>query len=63
MSRIDGFVVVTRDGRLKKPRRSAPSIFLSRAVAQNAARNEGDSVVPVFVNLDQQPLFIRGHRP
>ena len=62
MSRIDGFVVVTRDGRLKKPHRSAPSIFLSRAVAQNAARNEGDSVVPVFVDLDQQPLFIRERR-
>lgn len=62
MSRIEGYVVITRDGRLKKPRRSAPSIFMSRALAQNAARNEGDSVVAVFVDLEQQPLFIRGHK-
>lgn len=62
MSRIDGYVVVTAAGKLRKPRRSAPSIFMSRAVAQNAARNEGDSVVPVFIDLEQEPLFIRGKR-
>lgn len=62
MSRIDGYVVVTAAGRLKKPQSSAPSIFLSRSVAQNNARNEGDSVVPVFVDLEQAPVFIRGKR-
>jgi hypothetical protein len=62
MSRIDGFVVITAAGKLKRPRRSAPSIFVKRAVAQNAARNEGDSVLPMFVDLDQEPVFIRGKR-
>lgn len=62
MSRIEGYVVITAAGKLKKPRRSAPSVFLSKAVAQNAARNEGDSVVPIFVDLEQQPIFIRGKR-
>jgi hypothetical protein len=62
MSSIDGYVVVTAAGKLKKPRRSAPSIFTSRSVAQNAARNEGDSVLPVSVNLDQEPVYIRGKR-
>jgi hypothetical protein len=59
MSHISGYVVITRDGRLKKPRRSAPSIFTSLPVAQNKARNEGDSVVPLFIDLDQAPVFIR----
>lgn len=62
MSRIEGYVVVTRDGRLKKPHRSAPSFFEKRSVAQNAARTEGDAVVPVFVDLDVQPVFIRGQK-
>lgn len=62
MSSINGFVVITRDGRLKKPRRSAPSIFLSRSVAQNAARKEGDAVVAVSIDLEQKPLFIRGQK-
>lgn len=61
MSRIEGYVVVTRDGKLKKPRRSAPSIFLRKSVAQNAARNDGDSVVPIVVDLEQEPIFIRRH--
>jgi hypothetical protein len=59
MSRIDGYVIITRDGRLKKPRHSAPSFFLSRAIAQNNARNEGDSVVPAHVDLSVEPVFIR----
>jgi hypothetical protein len=63
MSSIEGFVVITRDGKLKRPRRSAPSIFSKLAVAQNKARNEGDAVVPVTINLDQAPLFIRAKRP
>lgn len=62
MSRIDGYVVITREGKLKRPRRSAPSIFSKEAVARNAARLEGDSVVAVHVDLDQAPLFIRGPR-
>lgn len=62
MSSIDGYVVVTAAGRLKKPHRSAPSIFMSRSVAQNAARNEGDSVLTISISLEQQPVFIRGKR-
>jgi len=62
MSSIDGYVVVTREGKLKRPARSAPSIFLKLAVAQNKARNEGDSVIPVSINLDTPPLFIRERR-
>lgn len=60
MPSINGFVVVTAAGQLKRPRRSAPSIFSKLAVAQNKARTEGDSVVPVTISLDQPPLFIRG---
>lgn len=59
MSSIDGWVVVTAAGKLRKPARSAPSIFLKRSTAQNAARHEGDSVVAVSVDLDQAPVFIR----
>lgn len=60
MPSISGFVVVTAAGKLKRPKRSAPSIFSSLPVAQNKARTEGDSVVPVTISLDQPPLFIRG---
>jgi hypothetical protein len=62
MPSINGFVVVTAAGQLKRPRRSAPSIFSSLAVAQNKARNEGDAVVPVTIDLDRTPLFIRVKR-
>lgn len=59
MSRIDGYVVITQDGKLKRPRRSAPSIFTKLAVATRKANNPGDSVQPVFIDLDVQPVFIR----
>lgn len=62
MPGIDGYVVVTREGKLKRPARSAPSIFLNHKVAINKARGEGDAVVPVHVDLDSPPIFIRERR-
>lgn len=62
MSRIEGYVVLNSAGKLKRPRYSAPGFFLKRSTAQAVANNEGDSVVPVYVDLEQQPVFIRGKK-
>lgn len=60
MSRIDGYVVITADGELKRRGRSPTSMFTRRGSAINFARNDGDSVVPVVVDLDAvEPVFIR----
>lgn len=59
MSSISGYVVVTADGKLKRPRRSAPSIFVKLGVATGKANREGDAVVAVTVDLDKPPVFIR----
>lgn len=62
MSRIDGYVVITSKGELKRKRRGrAPaSVFTNLGSAINFARNDGDSVVSVVVDLDAvEPVFIR----
>lgn len=59
MSRIDGFVIVTGDGKLKRPRGAPPRIYMTMGTATRAARKDGDSVVPMFVDLEVEPMFIR----
>ena len=51
------FVVVDREGNLK--RRRHPSVFLNETRAVKACTADGDSVVAVSVNLSKAPLFIR----
>lgn len=59
MPGIDGFVIIDRNGRLKKPARSAPSIFSTAGKARMRATNDGDSVVPITIDLTREPVFIR----
>lgn len=53
------FIVLDRDGRIYGAAKSAGTLFKTRAGAQNKARNDGDSVVQVTINLRAEPVFIR----
>jgi hypothetical protein len=59
MPGIDGYVIVTAEGRIKKPRAGAASFFTVLSRAQAQATRSGDSVVAVTVDLERQPVFIR----
>jgi hypothetical protein len=60
MPGIDGYVIVTAEGRIKKPRgHSAASFYTVLSRAQAQAKRPGDSVVAVTVDLERQPVFIR----
>ena len=48
------YAIVTREGKLKKA-----TIFRQLARATYWAKDEGDSVVEVEINLTKEPLFIR----
>lgn len=53
------FAVLDREGRIYGAAKSAGTLFKTRAGAQNKARNDGDTVVAVTINLRAEPLFIR----
>jgi len=63
---ISGYVIITSDGRVKSrggkysKASSAGFFYTSFVVARNQARAEGDSVVPVIIDLGAvEPVFIR----
>ncbi len=64
-SAVSLYAVVGADGRLRHRKRaqgSAPMIYETLGAAQKQCRGEGDSVVELYLNLDREPLFIRGAR-
>ncbi len=52
------YAIVTHEGKLKKGR-TGYAIHTQYARACFWAQDEGDSVVPVEINLSVEPLFIR----
>lgn len=55
------FVVVRGTGVLKQQRRGhPPRLYRTKGAAQRYARDPGDSVLAVVVDLDVEPVFIRG---
>ncbi len=62
MPHIEGYVVVTRDGKLRRSYKGPPGFHLKLSTAKGVAKIDGDAVVPVFVDLDREPLFIRSKK-
>jgi hypothetical protein len=57
------YAVVDRDGKLRHRKRAqggAPMVYITLQAAQRQANKPGDSVVEMTLNLDREPLFIRG---
>lgn len=48
------YAIVNREGKLKKP-----TLFTQLARAKYWAKEDGDSVVQVEIDLTKEPLFIR----
>ncbi len=54
------FCILRANGQLKGRRSGeAAGLYSTAAKAQNHARDNGDSVVAVVIDLDVEPLFIR----
>ena len=52
------YAIITHDGKLKKSR-TGYAIYTQYARACFWAKDEGDSVVPVEIDLSKEPLYIR----
>jgi hypothetical protein len=55
------YAVVGRDGKLRRNRDRRPMVYTLLSTAK-AQCSEGDSVVEMYLNLDREPLYIRGRR-
>lgn len=53
---VERFVVVHRDGTTR------PYLYRTFLAAQRGAHRDGDAVVQVFIDLEREPLFIKGRR-
>jgi hypothetical protein len=53
------YAVVDRNGTLRR-RKGGLLIYDKLSTAQRQASRAGDSVVELVLNLDREPLFIRG---
>lgn len=53
------YVIVAGDGCIRGTGKSAATLYTTEAKARNRCRSDGDSVLPVTINLRQEPLFIR----
>lgn len=53
------YVVVTAHGALVTSRNGPSHLYRNRLDAQRQARNDGDCVVMVHVDLSREPVFIR----
>lgn len=53
------YVVVTREGKLKA-KGGKVTAYRSQKAAERWARNPGDSVVVLDLDLTREPVFIRG---
>lgn len=54
------YVIVKADGGVKKGSAGQLAVYTQYARACFWAKDEGDSVVPVDIDLSKAPLFIRG---
>lgn len=59
---MKAFAIVRADGEIRRRRGGQGNlcVYSRLAVAKNVARDEGDSVVEVEIDLSKEPLFIRG---
>lgn len=53
------FAVLDSQARVVGTGTSAGTLYKTEAAARNRARNDGDSVIRVTINLREEPLFIR----
>lgn len=53
------FAVLNREGKVYGAGKSAATLFKTEPAARNKARNEGDTVIRVVLNLRAEPVFIR----
>jgi hypothetical protein len=53
------FAVLDRDGRVYGAAKSAATLFKNEGAARNKARNDGDTVIRVRLDLRAEPVFIR----
>ncbi len=53
------YVIITADGKVRGSGKSAGTMYKDKGMAQNRCRADGDSVIPVIINLRQEPVFIR----
>lgn len=60
MTKVEMFVVVTGDGKLKKTRNNHLCTYETKGGALRAAKNPGDTVTTATVDLERLPLFING---
>lgn len=56
------YTVVDRDGKVRSGVRSGLHVYRTLSKAQAQCRRPGDCVIETVVNLDRQPLFIRGNK-
>lgn len=54
------YAIITGDGDLKRGSKGAYAVHSSYKRACYWAKNDGDSVVAVEIDLGKKPLFIRG---
>lgn len=53
------YAVLDREGRIYGAAKSAATLFKTEGAARNKARNDGDTVIRVVLNLRAEPVFIR----
>lgn len=53
------YIIIAGDGCIRGTGKSAATLYSSEGAARNRCRSDGDSVLPVTINLRQEPLFIR----
>lgn len=57
---IEFFVVVTKEGAIRKSAQGSLRCYADKGAAQRWCRTYGDTVTVAVVDLERQPLFIRG---
>lgn len=53
------YLILSADGRVRGSGRSAGTLYATEGAARNKARGDGDSVIPVKIDLRREPVFIR----
>jgi hypothetical protein len=58
------YAIVQANGEIRRRRGGAGNlnIYTRKSIAQNHAREDGDSVVECEIDLSKPPLFIRGRK-
>jgi hypothetical protein len=53
------YAILTGDGKIRGAGKSAGVLYATKGAAQGRAREDGDSVIEVTLNLRAEPVFIR----